>query len=60
MAPQLVTLITHPNEPCAEIHNRMPVLIMPEDINRWFGAAAEEVQSLIEPVGGEVVNIEKC
>lgn len=58
--PQLVTLTTHPNQPCAEIHNRMPVLIMPEDVDRWFGATAEEVQFMIEQVGGEVIKIEKC
>jgi len=54
---QLVTLTTHPNPSCAEIHQRMPVLIKPEDVDYWFNSAASSLQPLIEPVAAEILSI---
>lgn len=56
---QLVTLTTHPNERCGEIHKRMPVLIMPEDAGAWFNGTTEAIQPLIDPIDDKLVKIEK-
>jgi len=58
--PQLVTLTTHPNEKCFEIHKRMPVLIMPEDTECWLSSEVESIQPLLLPVVNELIRIEKC
>jgi len=55
--PQIVTLTTRPNERCAAIHKRMPVLIKPEDVDYWFNSSAENLQPLIEPIDGEMLSI---
>ncbi len=34
-------LTTEPNEKLADIHNRMPVILHPEDYNLWLGDGAE-------------------
>jgi len=57
---QLVTLTTHPNERCATIHKRMPVLILPEDMDYWFNANAEEVAPLIDPIDSNRITITRC
>ena len=37
-------ITTKPNELCAEVHNRMPVILPPEAWSTWLGeAAADEV-----------------
>ena len=56
--PQLVTLTTHPNSKCSTYHNRMPVLIAPEQIDDWFGLAPEAQTPIMEPVPEEWVKIE--
>jgi putative SOS response-associated peptidase YedK len=43
-APRLETftiLTTEPNAVCAPIHDRMPVILAPEDWPRWLGAAED-------------------
>lgn len=37
-SPALVTLTTQPSELCARYHNRMPQLILPEEVSFWFGS----------------------
>jgi len=56
---QLVTLTTHPNDRCAKIHNRMPVLILPEQLDLWLNGSEEDVTPMIEPVDGDTILIEK-
>jgi putative SOS response-associated peptidase YedK len=43
---------TSPNELCAEVHNRMPVILPPERWSTWLGeeeADAERLKSLLVP-----------
>ena len=54
---QLVTLTTEPNDKCAKIHKRMPVLIQPENIDTWLNASTKDAQSLIEPLHSDKVSI---
>jgi putative SOS response-associated peptidase YedK len=35
-----------PNELCAELHNRMPVVLGPEDCRQWLGEEPADVQQL--------------
>ena len=35
-APKLVTLTTEPNNVCAQVHHRMPVLIDKDNVDLWF------------------------
>jgi putative SOS response-associated peptidase YedK len=44
------TIITcQANELVAPIHDRMPVILAPEDHTRWLGPAAGDPRSLLEP-----------
>jgi len=45
---QLVTLTTTPNPKCATFHKRMPVLILPENIDYWFNANIDELPPLLK------------
>lgn len=48
-------LTTEANEALSAIHDRMPVIIAPEDYDRWLDPATplEEVQSLLRPYPAE-------
>jgi putative SOS response-associated peptidase YedK len=49
-------ITTTPNALCAPVHNRMPVILNPEDYPRWLGetpAAADELQALLRPFPAE-------
>ena len=39
-------ITTEPNEVCAPIHNRMPVIVAPEDYGRWLGEVATDLSSV--------------
>lgn len=56
---QLVTLTTKPNKKCAEIHNRMPVVIEPNMIELWLAGSGEEVRPLMDAIGSDACRIEK-
>jgi putative SOS response-associated peptidase YedK len=45
-------ITTQPNELCAELHNRMPVVLKPKDWPAWLGeepADARHLKSLLGP-----------
>lgn len=45
-------ITTQPNEVVAPIHNRMPVILLPEDEERWLDSdmtEPEEIMSLLKP-----------
>lgn len=56
---ELVTLTIHPNEKCAEYHNRMPLLIPPKNIEYWFHSTTLELSPLIYPVSNSLVRVSK-
>ncbi len=45
-APKLVTLTRSPTPQCADIHNRMPVLIDQDKISYWFNASPNQLSTL--------------
>jgi putative SOS response-associated peptidase YedK len=49
-------LTTAPNDLLAQVHNRMPVIITPEDFDLWLDPAAQhagEIQHLLRPYPAE-------
>ena len=44
-------ITTEPNETLKEIHNRMPVIIKPEDLKTWFDSKAsiDSLKDLLKP-----------
>src|ERR1700686_4747624 len=49
---------TTPNEICAEIHNRMPVILPPDTWSAWLGeesVEADELKSMLVAYAGEMV-----
>jgi len=49
-------ITTTPNEPCATIHNRMPVILPPEVWPVWLGeepAGSERLKALLAPYWAE-------
>lgn len=50
-------LTTSPNELMATLHDRMPVILHPNDYNRWLDPGVtnpDEVQDLLRPYAGEM------
>ena len=60
---QSCTIITtEPNELCAPIHNRMPVILSPETCVRWLGEAPadrDELLQLLRPFPAEKMEVYK-
>ncbi len=54
---RIVTLTTASNARCAVYHARMPLLILPEDIPRWFAASSEALQPLMSAVDNELIRV---
>jgi putative SOS response-associated peptidase YedK len=49
---------TTPNELCADLHNRMPVILPPDTWSTWLGeepAEPDQLKSLLVPYAGEMV-----
>jgi putative SOS response-associated peptidase YedK len=49
---------TTPDELCADLHNRMPVILPPETWSTWLGeepAEADQLKSVLVPYTGEMV-----
>jgi putative SOS response-associated peptidase YedK len=44
---RLVTLTTSPGKRCAEIHNRTPLLIDPENVSLWLNESAIELGPML-------------
>ena len=45
-------ITTEPNELVRPIHNRMPVILLPEDEERWLDASRTTVEALSRRVNG--------
>lgn len=48
-------ITTGPNAVMETIHDRMPVIVTPEDWARWLSASAEEVEGLVKPYAPEQI-----
>lgn len=57
---ELVTLTTTPNPKCAQYHQRMPVLVYPENTHNWFSATTEELSPLLLPVHEDIIKVSKA
>ena len=55
--PQLVTLTTSPNEKCQQFHKRMPVIVMPQNIDYWFNSTTEQLQPLMHAVSSDLIDV---
>lgn len=49
-------LTTRPNSLMVKIHNRMPVIVPPEDYETWLMAPAEEALKLAEPFPSQLMH----
>ncbi len=41
-------ITTTPNEVCAPIHDRMPVIVSPQDYDKWLGEEAADPMRLLQ------------
>lgn len=48
---------TEANEMMGELHNRMPVILDPEDFDWWLTGKTEEVGQLLAPCPSEALNV---
>ena len=53
--PSATILTISPNDFMAPIHNRMPVILEPEEVDRWIEGSAEEARTLIAPAGDGIL-----
>ena len=52
---QTFTIVTtDANEAIAPIHDRMPVLLAPEQGDTWLSGSLDEARALLKPFAGEV------
>jgi len=58
--PAMVILTIHPNPLCGQYHNRMPLLIHPNDIDYWLHSTADQVAPLLGPPPDEVIRVSSC
>ncbi|OUR75528.1 hypothetical protein A9Q75_17930 [Colwellia psychrerythraea] len=54
---QLVTLTTAANAKCAEYHQRMPVIILPQYRDFWFQSSADQLAPLFEAVDQKYIKV---
>ncbi len=57
---QFVTLTTHPNKKCSDIHSRMPVIIERQHLDLWFNGSTEDLEPLLNAISASQVKIEKA
>ncbi|MEX2165910.1 MAG: SOS response-associated peptidase [Methyloceanibacter sp.] len=50
-------IVGDPNDLVARVHDRMPVILMPEGYDRWLGASAtpEELRALLKPYDAKLM-----
>jgi len=56
---ELVTLTTTSIGQCAEIHKRMPVLILQEEASYWFQSKAEDLEPLMSSMDENLIQISR-
>ncbi|WP_231731590.1 SOS response-associated peptidase [Colwellia sp. TT2012] len=56
-SPQLLTLTTEPNAKCADYHQRMPVIILPQYRDFWFQSSAEQLAPLFLAIDESYIKV---
>jgi hypothetical protein len=51
------TITTYANEVVGELHDRMPVILEPEDWPTWLGEVEGDPATLLRPAGDDVLKI---
>lgn len=54
---QLVTLTTTPNSKCAEYHQRMPVIVLPQYRDFWFNSPVEQLPPLFQAIDAGYIKV---
>ena len=54
---QLVTLTTKPNEKCAEYHHRMPVIVLPENVDYWLSSEPETLEPFMLAIEPSLIEV---
>ncbi len=54
---QLVTLTTAPNSKCAEYHQRMPVIVLPQYRDFWFQSSPQQLAPLFEAIDQDYIKV---
>lgn len=57
--PSLVILTIHPNALCGQYHDRMPLLIHPNDLDYWLHSPVEQQAPLLGPPPDEAIRISR-
>lgn len=50
----------HPDSLCHQHHERMPLLIHPDDIDYWLYSPSSQLSPLLEPPADEVLRVTGC
>jgi putative SOS response-associated peptidase YedK len=51
------TITTYANEVVGELHDRMPVILEPEDWPTWLGEVEGDPATLLRPAGDDVLKV---
>lgn len=57
--PAMVILTIHPNPLCSQYHDRMPLLIHPDDMDYWLHSPASQLTPLLRPPPDEVIRVSR-
>jgi putative SOS response-associated peptidase YedK len=58
--PTCAIVTTDANRPCAEVHDRMPVVIAPTDFALWLGEAGRGAALLMRPAPDDALVVEEA
>jgi putative SOS response-associated peptidase YedK len=50
-------ITTNANPMMAELHDRMPVILEPQDWSAWLGEVEVDAATLLQPAGGDVLKV---
>jgi len=59
-APRMVILTIRPNVLCGRYHDRMPLLIHPDDLGYWLRATVAQLAPLLGPPPEEAIRVSGC
>lgn len=59
LMPSATIVTITPNEQMAPIHNRMPVILEPEDVHQWIEGNMEDAKALIQPAPDGILEMSR-